>query len=101
MSNQNESHVTKESLGNSLLPIEAAWKVFSEQHFDPSFTDEQRHNAKYIFYCSAVNMYNILTGSIKNDFSMQLFVHISELMLQDIDTYFEQFNGLQSSKATH
>lgn len=75
--------------------------MFSEQHFDPSFTDEQRHNAKYIFYCCAVNMYNIITGAIKNDMSMNLFVHVSELMLKDIETYFQQFDGLQISKPPH
>lgn len=75
--------------------------MFAEQHFDPSFTDEQRHNAKYIFYCCAVNMYNMLTGAIKNDHTMHLFVHVSELMLKDIEAYFQSFEGLQASKSTH
>lgn len=87
--------------GNSSRPIEMAWETFAEQHFDPSFTAEQRHNAKYIFYCCAVSMYNLMTGALKNDPSMRLYVHVSELMLADIEVYFKQFDGLQTTKPTH
>lgn len=62
----------------------------------PDLSPEQVHNARWLFMMGACVTYNSITAALKDGdpFVIRL---ITQGIMEDINRYFESFNGLQKT----
>jgi hypothetical protein len=77
-----------------LGPLETAWILFSKQSMGSDLTEDQLHNAKWIFMASAVITYNAFVEVLRTNDAFELRI-LTQGMKADMDRYFESFTGLR------
>lgn len=99
MSNPSKLPFQLELSGDS-GPVEQMWEAFLRDHTDESFSENQRQNARVIFYIAAARMYDTLVTMVKLDPTMGLMVRVTELIHKDIDAFFKDSSKVELVK-TH
>lgn len=87
MTNPNVSQSLLELNGDS-GPVEQMWQEFLRNHTDESFSENQRQNARVIFYIASARMYDIFVSVMRADPSMKLMVEVTQAISTDINGFF-------------
>lgn len=96
MQNQGSSPNPEALPGTTIGPVDALWIEFITPYgeLDPV----QVAGMKYIFYSSAVMMYNLMTTSIRSDLTLVTMSIVSEAMRLNIETYFASIQAPASTQ---